>query len=127
MKQTCKRVLNLALCLLLCAALLPGTVWAAETVNSGTCGKNLTWTLDSAGTLVIIGTGKMADYRLPSNPPWFENRSSVKTVEIRSGVTSIGDWAFDYCSGLTSVSIPNSVASIGEWLNRPATLETILT
>ena len=115
MKQTCKRVLNLALCLLLCAALLPGTVWAAETVNSGTCGKNLTWTLDSAGTLVISGTGKMADYRLPSNPPWFENRSSVKTVEIRSGVTSIGDWAFDYCSSLTSVFIPNSVASIGEF------------
>ena len=29
-------------------------------------------------------------------------------------VTSIGDWAFWYCSSLTSITIPNSVTSIGE-------------
>ena len=29
-------------------------------------------------------------------------------------VTSIGAWAFSYCSGLTSITIPNSVTSIGE-------------
>ena len=28
-------------------------------------------------------------------------------------VTSIGKWAFNSCSGLTSVTIPNSVTSIG--------------
>ena len=29
-------------------------------------------------------------------------------------VTSIGDWAFNECSGLTSIEIPNSVTSIGD-------------
>ena len=29
-------------------------------------------------------------------------------------VTSIGEWAFMYCSGLTSIAIPNSITSIGE-------------
>ena len=35
-------------------------------------------------------------------------------VTIPDSVTSIGEWAFDDCSGLKSVTIPNSVTSIGE-------------
>lgn len=32
---------------------------------------------------------------------------------IPSSVTSIGNWAFSYCPGLTSIAIPGSVTSIG--------------
>ena len=39
----------------------------------------------------------------------------VKTTIIPSSVTSIGDYAFFYCSGLTSITIPNSVTSIGKY------------
>ena len=37
-----------------------------------------------------------------------------KNSVIPSSVTSIGDWAFAWCSSLTSISIPASVTSIGE-------------
>ena len=35
------------------------------------------------------------------------------TITFNGDVTSIGDWAFIGCSGLTSIDIPNSVTSIG--------------
>ena len=34
---------------------------------------------------------------------------------IPNSVTSIGNFAFEYCTGLTSITIPNSVTSIGDW------------
>lgn len=43
----------------------------------------------------------------------FEERSSLTSIIIPNSMTSIGDAAFYGCSGLTSIIIPDSVTSIG--------------
>ena len=79
--------------------------------QSGTCGDNITWTLDDEGVLTIEGTGAMTDYVIFS--PW-QKLSPIKAI-IGDGVTTIGNCAFNECTKLTSVTIPNSVTSMGEY------------
>ena len=45
----------------------------------------------------------------------FRGCTGLTSVTIPNSVTSIGYEAFRFCPGLTSVTIPNSVTSIGEW------------
>ena len=45
----------------------------------------------------------------------FEYCSDLTSISIPTSVTSIGNYAFSGCSGLTSITIPNSVTSIGEY------------
>ena len=112
-----KRFLGTLLCLCMLLTLLPVNALAAETVSSGSCGSNLTWELDSDGTLTISGTGEMRDYYHEiwgyRNRPWGGNCSDIKRIIIEKGVTGIGSAAFRNCDNLWSVTIPNSVTSIG--------------
>ena len=80
----------------------------AKTVNagvvaSGSCGDNVTYTLDDTGKLTISGTGPMYDYKsYGSNLSPFYSNEIIKSVVINSGVTSIGEYAFEGCEKLKS-------------------------
>ena len=103
---------------------IPGEETANEstgaTIASGTCGDNLTWTLDENGVLVISGTGNMEnygyffkdllDYR---HTPWYDYRGKIYSVKVETGVTSIGTLAFYQCYNMASVTIQEGVTIIG--------------
>jgi hypothetical protein len=97
------------------------TPFAADNDNiaSGKCGANLTWTLDSEGTLTISGTGNMNNYGInPNNitsAPWGQYADSLKKLLFSNEMTSIGECAFTGCSNLTGdLIIPNNIISIGK-------------
>lgn len=104
-----KKLLGLILALLMVFSLLPASAFAANVVQSGTCGDNMTWTLDDEGVLTITGTGEM------TSSPWSDYKDSIKSVVIGDGVTSIYNYAFRGCKGLTDASIPNSIKTIGDY------------
>ncbi len=113
-----KKILCLLLALLVINLSIPHVTLATELPTSGPCGaegdgSNVTWNLDSDGTLTVSGSGKMKDYSSTNRAPWYEHINKIKSVTITSGVTFIGSYAFEGCDSLTSVTIEKGVTLIG--------------
>ncbi|MDO5549219.1 MAG: leucine-rich repeat protein [Eubacteriales bacterium] len=92
-------------------------------VANGTCGKNLTWTLDENGLLTVSGTGEIPDYITvaewgtdkvleENKAPWDDYLNQIKEIFIGEGVTKIGYAAFADCHNLQKVTIDSTVTYI---------------
>ena len=95
------------------------TAVAADIVDSGTCGENVTYTLDSNGVLAISGEGEIKKGAFQGEyPPMgitakYNNYEKINRIEIYNGVTAIGDAAFLSCYNVKSVSLPVTLETIG--------------
>ncbi|MBO5005838.1 MAG: leucine-rich repeat domain-containing protein [Clostridia bacterium] len=105
-KFNIRKAAAVLLTLALLSALLAPAVFAAE-VGSG-----LTWSL-SGGTLTISGNGAMNNFTETNPAPWHDSAESIRVIEIKNGVTSVGNLAFYGCENITSVNIAYTVKSIG--------------
>ena len=90
-----------------------------ENLGRGNCGaggvndSSVRWILTSDGTMTISGTGAMAMWEAEEYP-WLELRDQIRSVVIRTGVTTVGSYAFSDCNNLETVEFPNTLTTIGE-------------
>ena len=97
--------------LLLAVAASVGTMfaWDYERVQIG----DLYYNLDATNQTAQVTYQLEWDYNNYKGLTSANIPASVEYNSVAYSVTSIGDWAFAGCTGLTSVTIPNSVTSIG--------------
>jgi len=112
MNITLRKAVSLLVCAILLIAALPLSVNAAEIVSSGTCGDNVSWTIDSEGLLTISGIGDTKNYSAFYNGPFYNNKK-ITDVIVESGVTSLGNYILSSITNLKSVVLPEGLTSIG--------------
>ncbi len=97
-------------------------------VYAGTCGEKLVWVLQpETGLLTVAGTGAMTNWSSGSKTPWYAYRASIKAVEITSGVTSVGNYAFNGFGSVITVTTGDTVTSVGSYAFQNCTGLTDLT
>ena len=103
--MTKQRFLSVVLVLFLAVILLHGTAEAAAI--QGTCGDDVTWTLQG-GTLTQISIPQDIT---AIGMEAFYGCSSLTKLAIPAGVTTLAGSAFANCSSLTSIQIPAGIAA----------------
>ena len=83
--------------------------------QSGSCGKDLTWELDTDGTLVIRGSGTI------TSSPWLEYSNAIATINIFASQIHITTANFSGCSFVTHVTLPYDTQEIGAYAFRDCT------
>lgn len=86
--------------------------WLAKSDSvstGGSIGDGLSWTLDSAGTLVISGSGAVAEY---ANNVFDDIKTDITTIILKEGVTGIGAEAFRAFTNLAKLTLPSTMKNI---------------
>lgn len=87
-------------------------VSAAEVIESGKYGDNLTWTFYSDGVLEIDGTGEMMYTRGINQYPWYPHRDDITKVIIAEGITSVAGRSFVGYENIAEVVVPSTMKDI---------------
>ena len=135
-----KRVISAALAVSMAVSMMPATAVSAFATDVGnsvavqTAENELTYNCGATEndhvtvslvknsdnetyTLVVSGTGSMADYSKAADVPWYgDNGQLMKKVTkgiVKRGITHLGARTFVLAENLTSVELPEGLLSIG--------------
>ena len=126
-----KKLIAWLLVICMAISLLPAAALADTAAKSGKCGENsgdnVVWALDDNGTLTISGEGRMKDFdTMYSTHPWENFDKEIKSVVVKEGVQSIGDYALYNCVNLKSVTLPSGLKFIGDCAFKGTAIESIV-
>ena len=74
---------------------------------------SFSWKLDETFCLRIYGKGNMPSWSDAHQVPWYGIRDKIRFAVVNSGITDVGDCAFQGCKTLTGVILANSITRIG--------------
>lgn len=89
-----------------------GELTEIPVITSGSCGKNITYTLTEDGVLTLTGTGATYDYHSAKPVPWADYISKIKTVRVETGIEYIGTQIFQGCVALGTVELSEGIKTI---------------
>lgn len=83
---------------------------------AGSCGRKLYYVFDSASNeLKIYGSGKMNDYAVARNTPWYSVADKIEKVTIDNGAESVGKNSMSGLTKITDISLPSTISSVGSY------------
>ena len=116
--RTGKKIRDLIFAMIICfftsVIVCPVAFAAGSVIASGRCGEYSVWTVKESGDsyeMTISGSGEISGNNIWST--WDHYKSSVKYVEIESGLTAIGEKAFNGFTDMEEIRIPSGVERIG--------------
>lgn len=92
-------------------------LYAATTIiDSGTCGDNLTWEVNSGGTLTLRGSGTLYEYHIDGEVPWNSYSGQIYRVNLEIVTESLCPTddccAFGMLYLIAELQIPEGVVEI---------------
>lgn len=82
-------------------------------VESGECGNEVWYTLDSNGLLTITSHQNQNQTQYTIDAHAFNGRTDIKKIKIESGVTEIDDYAFVNVTNLENIELPSTLKIVG--------------
>ncbi|MBO5088475.1 MAG: leucine-rich repeat protein [Lachnospiraceae bacterium] len=87
---------------------------AEDILISGSCGKNVTYTLTKSGVLTLSGTGNTDNFHSTKFPGWIAYVDYIKEIRVEEGIVGLGSMIFRNCYSVQKVILPNSLKTIGQ-------------
>ena len=91
-----------------------------EEIPTGSC-----FNLETVNEEGEVVTAKLYGVK-PVAPSKYYSEDSLESVSLEEGITSIGDYAFAYCSKLVNITMSNTITSIGNYAFYHSNLTNIL-